>query len=229
MAHNYLVTAQPATVVSNSHCGYFNSESELNTILIKGNHIEIYSCTSDDGFQKINELPFYGRIIQSLLFRPPKCTTDHLFLLTQSFSFCIIGCDPLTNQIITKATGQLKEENASIKTSSQSLISIDQSQTNIIIHIYKGEIILIQLDLYGKLKQHTAAEKIIIHELEILSFTFLYGKKPQLNDTNNDIIITDNDNDIIISDNDNDNDDNDDDNDIKIKSGKEKAKEVIKK
>ena len=176
MAHNYLVTAQPATVVSASHVGYFNSEDELNTILIKGNNIEIYNISSDDGFQKINELPFYGRIIKSLVFRPPKCKTDHLFLLTQSFSFCIISTDPSTNQIITKASGQLKEDNSSIKTSSQSLVTIDQTQQNVLIHIYKGELLLIQLDEYGKLKQHSGAEKIIIHELEILSLTFLYKK-----------------------------------------------------
>eukprot|EP01083_Nonionella_stella_P107637 311964_1 len=175
MAYNYLVTAQPATVVSNSHTGYFNSENELNTLLIRSNNIEVYTLNADDGFEKVNELPFYGRIIQSLMFRPPRCTTDHLFLLTQSFAFCIVATDPSTNQIITKASGQLKEENASIKSSSQSLISIDSAQQNILVHIYKGEVLLIELDEFGQLKQRACAEKIIIHELEILSLTFLHS------------------------------------------------------
>lgn len=175
MAHNYLVSAQSATVVSASHTGYFNSKDELNTILIRGNNISVYTISSGDGFQKVNELPFYGRIIQSLLFRPPKCSTDHLFLLTQSFSFCIIATDPETNQIVTKASGALKEANASVKVSSNALVAIDPSQQNVIIHIYKGELVLIQLDAFGRLQGHHAtAEKVPIHELEILSLCFVH-------------------------------------------------------
>ncbi len=81
---------------------------------------------------------------------------------------------------------------------------------------------MIQLDEYGKLRPHTIAWKIVIHELEILSISFLYAKTsaPSINDSN--IIITDNDNDIIISDNENKS------NEIKfkIKSSENKSNEI---
>ena len=121
-------------------------------------------------------------MIRILLTFSPKCSTDHLFLLTQSFAFCVIAHDPKTNQIITKASGQLKEENASITTSSsQSLISIDPKQQNILIHIHKGELLLIRLDEFGKERQHCEAQKIPIHELEILSLAFLHTKSAATN------------------------------------------------
>ena len=46
-----------------------------------GNLVEVHSV-GEDGLEPIKTIPFYGKIIKSMLFRPLKEKTDHLFVLT---------------------------------------------------------------------------------------------------------------------------------------------------
>ena len=163
-------------------------------LLSKGNTIEIWD-QSEDGLTKTTDLSLYGRVIRALLFRPPNCSTDHLFILTQRFQFCILAFDSKEDRIITKASGSAEERLNNNKTEGGPIVIIDPSQTKILLHIYKGAIDLLPLTKDGTVsREHgvggagddEAYQKIPITELDIFSLAFLYKSKSQTqNDTPN--------------------------------------------
>lgn len=70
MAHNYLVTAHPATAVNECCTGNFTSPDDLNLVLAKNTIIEIMAV-SPEGLRTVKNFHINGKVEVMKFFRPP--------------------------------------------------------------------------------------------------------------------------------------------------------------
>ena len=65
---NYVVTVQKPTEVTALATGYFTSSTQLNLIIAKNTHFEIYIIDSE-GLKLVKDVTIYGKIIILKCFR----------------------------------------------------------------------------------------------------------------------------------------------------------------
>ncbi|CAF0914954.1 unnamed protein product [Adineta steineri] len=185
---NYVVTVQQPTEVTAVATGYFTSSTELNLIVAKNTHFEIYIITCE-GIKLIKDVSIYGRIKILKCFRLSNMNKDVLFILTDKSHGMILDCQKTENEpyeILTKCHGSLKDNNrTSIQPPS---CTIDTKHNLILLRISEGIIKLIYLkDLTSK---NLEAYNIKINEQYIIdiqflsdhqkpTFIILYSRKPE--------------------------------------------------
>ena len=76
-ATNYVVTIQRPTEVTGLTTGYFTSSTELNLIVAKNTHFEIYIIGSE-GLKLVKDICLYGRIDVLKCFRLSVIKIDHI-------------------------------------------------------------------------------------------------------------------------------------------------------
>lgn len=109
MSYLYLVTSQKATAVHYSIVCNFTSPTDKNLIIAKGNHIEIYIFSEENGLKLVKDLPIFGRVKALDSYRVQGHLQDFLFILIERKKFCILGYDTVKQVIFTKAVANVKE------------------------------------------------------------------------------------------------------------------------
>lgn len=108
MSYSYVVTSQKATAVNHAIVCNFTSSDNKNLILAKGNYLLVYAIKNGTT-ELVLECPLFGKIKCLEYYRPSTATTDSLFVLTERKSFCVLGYDQLTNKLITRAVGNVRD------------------------------------------------------------------------------------------------------------------------
>ncbi|UJR27073.1 hypothetical protein I4U23_008375 [Adineta vaga] len=137
-ATNYVVTVQKPTEITALATGYFTSSIELNLIVAKNTHFEIYIIGSD-GLKLVKDVCIYGRIKILKCFRLPCMNKDVLFILTEKCHGMILDCQKTDNEpyeILTKCHGLL-EDTGKVSTHSP-FCTIDTKHGLILLHILEG-------------------------------------------------------------------------------------------
>ncbi|KAK9936890.1 hypothetical protein M0R45_013712 [Rubus argutus] len=173
---NYVVTAHKPTNVTHSCVGNFTGPQELNLIIAKCTRIEILLLTPL-GLQPVLDVPIYGRIATLKLFRPHGEAQDFLFIATERYKFCVLQWDVESQELITKAMGDVSDR-IGRPTDSGQIGIIDPDCRLIGLHLYDGLFKVIPFDNKGQLKE---AFNIRLEELQVLDIKFLYGcSKPTI-------------------------------------------------
>ncbi|CAF0737244.1 unnamed protein product [Adineta ricciae] len=108
---NYVVTVQKPTEVTALATGYFTSSTQLNLIIAKNTHFEIYIIDSE-GLKLVKDVSIYGKIIILKCFRLSNMNKDVLFIVTEKCHGMILDCQKTDHEpfdIITKYHGLLED------------------------------------------------------------------------------------------------------------------------
>jgi len=107
--YSYITTSFKASMVTQSLVCNFTGAKDRNLIITKGNQMEIHVLQSE-GLLPITTVPFYGSVVSINAFKPSSSATeDVLFVLTERKHFCVLGWDPTTSNVITRATGNFRD------------------------------------------------------------------------------------------------------------------------
>ncbi|KAF7029677.1 hypothetical protein CFC21_041363 [Triticum aestivum] len=107
-AWNYVVTAHKPTAVSHSCVGNFTAPHQLNLIVAKCNHIEIYMLTPH-GLQLMLDVPLYGTVATLELYRSRSETQDFLFIGMERYRYCVLQWDGRKSELLTRSEGDASE------------------------------------------------------------------------------------------------------------------------
>ncbi|CAM0881522.1 unnamed protein product [Alopecurus aequalis] len=167
---NYVVTAHKPTAVSRSCVGNFTAPHQLNLIVAKCTHIEIYLLTPQ-GLQLMLDVPLYGTITTLELFRSRSEAQDFLFIGTERYRYCVLYWDGRKSELLTRSKGDASHF-IGRPTDNGQIGIIDPHYRLIGLHLYDGLFEVIPFDNKGQLKE---ALNIRLEELLVLDIKFLYG------------------------------------------------------
>ncbi|KAM3349701.1 hypothetical protein ACQJBY_022539 [Aegilops geniculata] len=168
-AWNYVVTAHKPTAVSHSCVGNFTAPHQLNLIVAKCNHIEIYMLTPH-GLQLMLDVPLYGTVATLELYRSRSETQDFLFIGMERYRYCVLQWDGRKSELLTRSEGDASEF-LGRPTDNGQIGIIDCHYRLIGLHLYDGLFKVIPFDNKGHLKE---ALNIRLEELVVLDIKFLY-------------------------------------------------------
>ncbi|CAF0797251.1 unnamed protein product [Didymodactylos carnosus] len=179
-AANYIVTVQRPTAVTAVTIGHFTSSTDLNLLVAKNTHFEIYLMSSE-GLKLVKDVCIYGRIAIMKCFRPPQSNKDVVFIYTEKHHGMILDCKKSANDqydIITKCHGILKDF---IKLPIRAILcAIDAKHGIIVLRIVEGLLKLIYLkDSTKELSKTMESYNVKVDEQNIIDLQFLPGyQKP---------------------------------------------------
>lgn len=171
MAYNYVATAQEPTSVTHSLTAAFTGPGDTNLLLAKCTRFEVHLLTPEGLFPQ-HDIKLYGRIAIFEVFRAAGEQQDWLFIVTQRFQFCVLSYDAVTQQVVTKAHGSIRD---AIGRSSEIVTSgnIDPEGRVIGMNLYEGYFKVIPIDpVKGTLKDPF---NIRLDELRVIDIKFLHG------------------------------------------------------
>ncbi|CAH0488401.1 unnamed protein product [Peronospora farinosa] len=177
MAYNYVATAQKPTSVTHSLTAVFTGSNDTNLLVAKSTRFEVHLLTPE-GLQPQHDINLYGRIAIFEVFRVANESQDWLFIVTQRFQFCVLAYDAATQQILTKAHGNIRD---SIGRSSEIVTSgnIDPEGRLIGMNLYEGYFKIIPVDSGKGILKDTF--NIRLDELRVIDIKFLHGyNKPTI-------------------------------------------------
>jgi DNA damage-binding protein 1 len=180
--YSYIVTSQKPTSVSHSIVCNFTSSQDSNLILSRGNHLEVHTLR-EDGLQSILDTTLFGTINSIDYFRPNNSNQDLLFVLTEKKHFCIYGFDSLTQKLVAKAAGNVKDRlGREIESGQRGFVDPDYRVIGML--IYECQLKVLPIESSG------VKDSFNLHfdETRILDIVFLYGcAKPTVwyNNNNN--------------------------------------------
>lgn len=177
MAYNYVATAQKPTSVTHSLTAAFTGANDVNLLLAKSTRFEIHLLTPE-GLLPQHDINLYGRIAIFEVFRAANEPQDWLFVVTQRFQFCVLAYDPATQQVVTKAHGNIRD---SIGRSSEIVTTgnIDPEGRLIGMNLYEGYFKVIPIDSNKGILKETF--NIRLDELRVIDIKFLHGyNKPTI-------------------------------------------------
>ncbi|OWZ04928.1 DNA damage-binding protein [Phytophthora megakarya] len=177
MAYNYVATAQKPTSVTHSLTAAFTGPNDTNLLLAKSTRFEVHLLTPE-GLQPQHDINLYGRIAIFEVFRAANEPQDWLFIVTQRFQFCVLAYDAATQQVVTKAHGNIRD---SIGRSSEIVTSgnIDPEGRLIGMNLYEGYFKVIPIDSGKGILKDTF--NIRLDELRVIDIKFLHGyNKPTI-------------------------------------------------
>ena len=90
MSWNYVVTAHKASNVTHSLACHFTAPDDLNLVVSKCTHLEIFRVTPE-GLEPMHDVPLYGRIATLEVWRPPGAAQDEMYVRTERFGFCVLA------------------------------------------------------------------------------------------------------------------------------------------
>ena len=173
MSWNYVVTAHKASNVTHSLACHFTAPDDLNLVVSKCTHLEIFRVTPE-GLEPMHDVPLYGRIATLEVWRPPGAAQDELFVSTERFGFCVLAYEG--GDIVTRAHGDLSDRVGKPCDNGQ-LCAIEPECRMIGLHMYDGLFKVIP----GKLRSSDDAFNIRLEELKVHDVAFLHGyPKPTL-------------------------------------------------
>ncbi|CAM9860641.1 unnamed protein product [Discosporangium mesarthrocarpum] len=170
MARNYVVTAKKATAVSHSLVCNFTGPDDVNLVVAKGSRLEIREVTSD-GLPHRMDVPIYDTIATMECYRLPNEDQDRLFILTERYQFCILQYDADKQEIVTKASGTVKDR-IGRATDNRKIGFIDPQNRMIGLHLYEGQFKVMPMDARGQLKEPF---NVHLEELKVIDIKFLVG------------------------------------------------------
>lgn len=128
MSYLYAATSQRPTAINFSVVCNFTSPTDKNLVLIRSNRLEVhtfydgsetsssssFACVAGVGGEQVGlvpmlDVPIFGRVKGIEVHRPLNSNTDQLFVLIERKKFCILGYDPIKQQIVTKTICNVKE------------------------------------------------------------------------------------------------------------------------
>ena len=136
MSWNYVVTAHKPTNVTHSLTGNFTGPDEINLIVSKCTLIEVHRVDAE-GLHCMKVVPLYGRVATMELWRPAGARQDMLFISTERYQFCILAYNAATDEIETRAKGDVQDRIGRPADSGQ--IAVVDPQCRLIgLHLYDG-------------------------------------------------------------------------------------------
>ena len=173
MSWNYVVTAHKASNVTHSLACHFTAPDDLNLVVSKCTHLEIFRVTPE-GLEPMHDVPLYGRIATLEVWRPPGAAQDELFVSTERFGFCVLAYEG--GDIVTRAHGDLSDRVGKPCDNGQ-LCAIEPECRMIGLHMYDGLFKVIP----GKLRSSDDAFNKLLEELKVHDVAFLHvNPKPTL-------------------------------------------------
>ena len=134
----------------------------------KCTRLEIHLLTPD-GLRPMLDVPIYGRIATVELFRPPLESRNMLFITTERHMFCVLSYDPVKEELVTRAMGDLTDRIG--RPTEQGQIGIIDPECRMIgLHLYERLFKVIPMDQKGQLRE---AFNIRLEEAQVLDVKFL--------------------------------------------------------
>lgn len=169
MDYTYAACSHPASAVNFSLSCNFISAAAHDLVIVKNNHIEVYSVTEEGLNMKI-DTALYGRITAISPFRFHNSHTDVLFILTESKNFCVLEYDAEVQQIVSRAKGNVKDR-VGKDIDNGPIGMIDPDGKLIAMLLYEGLLKVVPIENTG-LKE---AFNLRIEELRHVDIKFLHG------------------------------------------------------
>eukprot|EP01083_Nonionella_stella_P074583 202363_1 len=169
---NYVVTAQAPTIVTHSLTGKFTGKDDLNLIVGKCTHFEIYQMT-EDGLELLEDVPVNGRISSMKLYRPKGSERDYLFILLERYRFCILFYHPESRQIQTYQHSLSLEDKPGRPAENGQICVIDRPNRLVAMQLYEGLIKVATIDVESGRPEVINLKKV--EETHILAMCFLSG------------------------------------------------------
>ena len=152
MANCYLATAQRGTAVSFCLTGNFIRQSDVNLLVAKNNHLEVYSLCPE-GLRLLTDINVYGQICCCKAFKSPSLDgKDWIFIVTAKYHAMILECEVSDGEkfeIVTRAFGNVSERVGRPREDGI-LCTIDPSSRNIGLQIYDGYFKLLPIEKDNK-------------------------------------------------------------------------------
>lgn len=173
----YIATSQKATAVNFSLVCNFTSNQDKNLIIVKSNHIEIYTLKDDLLIAEL-DAPFFATIRSIECFRPISSQTDHIFILTNHHSFCSLSYDINNKKLILKTSGNLKDRGTRcLENGSKTHIDPDYRMIGCLLS--EGYLKILPIDIHSGLMKD--AFNIAFNETKVIDVKFLYNcSKPTI-------------------------------------------------
>eukprot|EP00945_MAST-04E_sp_MAST-4E-sp1_P008624 g8624.t1 len=167
--YTYFVTAQKSTSVTHAVSGAFTSATDLNLIVSKGCHLEIFTAAEDHVAQTLS-VPLYGRVAFMQLFSPGGGSGKQLLLLmTERYDICVLQFDEASNTIQTHASSNVRDF-IGRPTECGQIGIVDPKSGLIALHLYDGLLKIVPMDASGKF---TEAFNVRLEELQVIDMVFL--------------------------------------------------------
>ncbi|KAJ3288595.1 DNA damage-binding protein 1a [Borealophlyctis nickersoniae] len=193
----YAVTARKADSVSLTAKGSFTGPDDLNLIVSKCTHLEIFVVVDDTSnepesanskvLRLVLDVPTYGRVAAMLLYRPEDRETDLLFVLTESYKYFVVSYKPETNQLVNEYTGDVGDRTG--RPSDTGIIGLLDPQCRMIgLHMYQGLFKIVPLAPGNKRAGSGKKQKpgdilspfnVRLEELNVISMAFLHAQHPK--------------------------------------------------
>ncbi|KAJ3033812.1 DNA damage-binding protein 1, partial [Rhizophlyctis rosea] len=140
----YVATARRPDSVVQCVKGNFTGPDDLNLIVCKATHLEIYVVVDDPANPDaktirpvMDHVLIYGRIAAVELYKPASSSTPLLFLLTLSQKYSILTYNAAQNTLDTLCTGDLTDRTG--RPSEEGVFaSVDPTGGMIVAHLYSG-------------------------------------------------------------------------------------------
>ncbi|CZT45510.1 related to UV-damaged DNA-binding protein [Rhynchosporium secalis] len=151
-------------------------------VLAKGNRIEIWTQTEEDGLVMLSSKPIYGRISMLAKVRPEGSPTDMLFVGTSRFQYIVLAYNKDTNDLELRQSFQDVQERHMRDSQSRDLCLIDPTGKYVVLELFEG--ILTCNRIFKPRRTRTGCleekfESIRISEIDVRATTFLYTETEQ--------------------------------------------------
>ncbi|KAI8822007.1 DNA damage-binding protein 1a-like protein [Fimicolochytrium jonesii] len=184
----YAVTARRADSVSHVLKGNITGPTDVNVVVSKFTHIEIYILEpvgdeneNERDLRLVLDAPIYGRVTTVNKCRLPGATIDSLVISTERHQFIVVTYDPQTNSLKTEIVDDVKDPSAR-DNDYEHMCIIHQGMHLAALHAYQGLLKIIGIG--GNPKKYPNARKkrrlveavgvnLRLEELSILSIQFL--------------------------------------------------------
>ncbi|KAJ8328824.1 hypothetical protein O5D80_002803 [Batrachochytrium dendrobatidis] len=166
----YHVTAHKPDSVSSAIRANFTSASDINLIVSKWSHLQIYLLVDQDRLEDgedtrmtdefstnidsnptvrkslrlITDVPIYGRIACIHAFRPEHRDTDLIFVSTERGSVIVLSFDQQTQRLVPEATGDFNDPSSRLADPGQ-IGLVDPQNRMIGLHIHQGNFKIIPM------------------------------------------------------------------------------------
>jgi DNA damage-binding protein 1 len=168
--HLYMVTAQKPTSVTHSLSGNFTGPDDLNLIIVKATHLELYLVV-ESSLKLIHDVPLNGRVTVMRLVRPPNRTQTCLFLVNERYHCCLLSFDRTKWELVNEYSGEVMDRIG--RPDENGHIGIVDPECRMLgLRLYTGLFKVLPFDNKYMLKD---AVNFRMEELQVSDMTFLYG------------------------------------------------------
>jgi DNA damage-binding protein 1 len=169
MSYAYIANIYPASTVQTSIACTFCSEEDNNLIVAKGNRLEIYRYSDEEGCILVFEELLNGRIAAMNVYRGANDKKDSLVVLVERKFYCIFSYDDIKQKLVTKLKGSANDRVGKDLEDGKHLLS-DPNNRVIGMRLVDGLLKILPIEQGPK-----ECFNVHLRELRVLDITFLHN------------------------------------------------------